>query len=131
MKKNVVLLIGLIVIVSGWWMTTSGSSAQPKEGIVDVWVTWAGDSDQLQALFDRYSQASGLPVKVTTGVKGNQVLRAMTGPRSPDIVVLSSNDMVKSYYDGGLIEPLDPWIEATGIDLDDFYPAPLAQCEMI
>ena len=28
-----------------------------------------------------------------------------------------------------LVEPLDPWIQAAGIDLDDFYPASLAQCE--
>jgi multiple sugar transport system substrate-binding protein len=94
-----------------------------------VWVTWAGEPDRLQALLNRYSQASGLPIKVTTGVKSDKVTRAMTGSTPPDIVVLSSSDLVSAYDAQGLVAPLDPWIKVTGIDLDDFYPAPLAQCE--
>jgi multiple sugar transport system substrate-binding protein len=129
MKRIVALLIGLIVVLSGWWIAASGSRVQPEEGVLDVWVTWAEDPDQLQALFVRYSEAIGLPVRVTTGLKGDKALKAMTDSAPPDIVVLSSNDLVRSAYERGLVEPLDPWIEATGIDLDDFYPASLAQCE--
>jgi multiple sugar transport system substrate-binding protein len=43
---------------------------------------------------------------------------------------LSNNALVAFYYQQGWIEPLDSWIEATGIDLDDIYPAPLSQCKL-
>lgn len=126
-KKIVLLLLGLTVIASGW-AAMSGSFARPEEGVLDVWVTWGDDSAQLQSLFDRYSQANGLPVRVTMGVDNDKVLKAMTSPTPPDVVILSSSELVKSYDEQGLVEPLTPWIEATGINLDDIYPAPLAQC---
>jgi multiple sugar transport system substrate-binding protein len=129
-KKGMVLLLGFIVIVIGWWITRGGSLAQPEEGMLDVWATWAADQDQLQALFDRYGQASGLPVKVTAGVGSDDVEKALTGTTPPDVVLLSSSDLLASYSEQGLVEPLDPWIEAAGIDVDDIYPAPLAQCRI-
>ena len=128
-KKSVVFLMGFIIVVSGGWHMRSDSLAQPKEGVLDVWTTWAEDSGQLQALLDRYSQLSGMPVKVKTGVKGVKVTKAMAGSTPPDIVILSTGDPVQFYAEQGLVEPLDPWIETTGIDMDDFYPAALAQCE--
>jgi multiple sugar transport system substrate-binding protein len=53
----------------------------------------------------------------------------MTGPAPPDVVVLSSSDLVATYHEQGLVEPLDGWIEETSIDLGDLYRAPLAQCQ--
>jgi len=129
-KKKAVLLLGLVIIVSGWWVLRGGSLAQPREGVLDVWTTWAGDPGQLQTLFDHYTQATGLPVNVTTGVDGRQVSKALSNSTPPDVVILSSGDPVGSYQAQGLIEPLGPWIGATGIDLDDVYPATLAQCEL-
>jgi multiple sugar transport system substrate-binding protein len=127
-KKGVVLLLGLLVIVSSWWITRSGSLAQPEEGVLDVWATWGEAPDQLQALFDRYSQSSGVPVRVTTRVNSDDLLEALAGSDQPDMVILSSGDLVEAYDDRGLVETLDGWIEATGIDLADMYPAPLGQC---
>jgi multiple sugar transport system substrate-binding protein len=128
-KKKAVLLLGLVItIISGWWVTRHGSLAQPQEGVLDVWTTWAGDVDRLQALFDRYTQATGLPVNVT-GVDDRQDSKALSGSTPPDVVVLGTADPVGSFHAEGLIEPLRPWIEASDVDLDDVYPAPLAQCE--
>jgi multiple sugar transport system substrate-binding protein len=42
---------------------------------------------------------------------------------------LSSADLVKAYNQQGLIEPLDRWVQASGINLNDIYPASLAQCK--
>jgi ABC-type glycerol-3-phosphate transport system substrate-binding protein len=128
-KKGAILVLGFIVILSGWWVVEIDSRAQPTAGVLDVWTTWVDAPGQLQALLDRYSQVSDMPIRVKTGVKGSQVTKAMAGPFPPDIIVLSSNDLVWSYYAQGLIEPLDAWIEGACIDLDDFCPAPLAQCE--
>jgi multiple sugar transport system substrate-binding protein len=128
-KKGLVLLLGLIVIVIGWWFLRNGSLAQPEEGVLDVWATWGDDAGQLQALLDRYSQASGVRVRVTTQVLSAELLEALAGIEQPDMVILSSGDLVASYDEQGLIEPLGSWIQASGIDLDDIYPAPLAQCQ--
>ena len=45
------------------------------------------------------------------------------------LLVLASSGGVGSYYRQGLVEPLSPWIAEAGVDLDDFFSAPLAQCE--
>ncbi|MFN2156307.1 MAG: extracellular solute-binding protein [Anaerolineae bacterium] len=128
-KKGSVFLLGLIVILCGWWMLGRGSRNQPEEGVLDVWTTWAEGAGQLQALLSHYDQASGLPVRVAAGIKSGKLSRAMASSAPPDVVVLSSSDLVASYDARDLVEPLDPWIEVTGIDLDDMYPAPLAQCK--
>jgi multiple sugar transport system substrate-binding protein len=127
-KKGVVLLFGLIVIVTGWWVISSGSHAQPSEGVVDLWATWGDDPDQLQTLLDRYSQSGGAPVRITTRAKSDDLLEALAGTEPPDLVILSSADLVKAFHQQGLVEPLDGRIQASGIDLGDIYPAPLAQC---
>jgi multiple sugar transport system substrate-binding protein len=127
-KKGVVLLFGLIVIVTGWWVISSGSHAQPSEGVVDLWATWGDDPDLLQTLLDRYSQSGGAPVRITTRAKSDDLLEALAGTEPPDLVILSSADLVKAFHQQGLVEPLDGRIQASGIDLGDIYPAPLAQC---
>ena len=132
MKKNgVILLLGLIVILSGWWVLNSSSHAQPSEGVIDVWVTWGDDPDQLQALLDRYGSSSDIPIRVTTQVRDKDLPEVLPGAEPPDLVILSAGDPVASYHEQGLVEPLDGWIEAGGIDLDDIYPAPLEQCKSL
>ena len=105
-KKHTILLLGIVVIVSGWCMTSCGSPAQPSEGVVDVWATWGDDSDQLQALLERFSQPSGLPVRVTTRVRSEDLLEALAGAQPPDVVILSSSDLVAAHDAQGLVEPL-------------------------
>lgn len=128
-KRGVALLLGLIVIVGGWWILRGESLAQPQEGVVDVWATWGDDRVHLQALLDRFSPSSGVPVRVTTRVRSDEVLEALAGTGQPDMVILSAADLVGSYHEQELVEPLDGWIRATGIDLEDMYLAPLEQCQ--
>jgi multiple sugar transport system substrate-binding protein len=119
----------LVVIVSGWWVISRSSLAQPEAGTIDVWATWGDDPAQLQALLDRYSQTSGAPVRVTTRVRSDDLLEALADPEPPDLVILSTADLVEAYNRQGLVEALDRWIQASDIDLDDIYPASLAQCQ--
>jgi multiple sugar transport system substrate-binding protein len=127
-KAGVVSLLGFVIILSSWWFISSGSQAQPSEGVVDVWATWGDDSSQLQALFDRFSQSSSIPVKVTTQVGSDELLQSLESAEPPDLVILSSSDLIGAYNDRGLVDPLGHWIASTGIALDDIYPAPRAQC---
>jgi ABC-type glycerol-3-phosphate transport system substrate-binding protein len=128
-QKRAILLLGLIIILSGWWITRGNSRVQPEAGVLDVWATWGEDPEWLQAFFERYSQSSDVPVRVTTQVRSDVLKEALTAADQPDLVILSNADLVKSYDQQGLIEPLDGWIELTGIDLEDFYPAPLKLCQ--
>jgi len=129
MRKTAVLLLGFVVLVAAWWTTRSDSRVQPSEGVLDVWATWGDDPDHLQAHFDRFNQSSGVPVRVTTRVGSDDLLEALAGAEQPDMVILSSGDLLGAYSEQGLVEPLDRWIKVSGIDLDDIYPAPLAQCK--
>ena len=128
-KRGAVLLLGLVIIVAGWWFISNSSYQQPSEGVVDVWATWGDDPAQLQALLGRYEQSSGVPVQVRTRVRSDDVDKALVGSEPPDLVILSSADLVRAYYEQGLVEALDHWIQAGKIDLEDVYPAPLAQCQ--
>jgi multiple sugar transport system substrate-binding protein len=128
-KMAAVLLLGFVVVFGGWWITRSDSLAQPSEGVVDVWATWGDEAGYLQSLFDRFGQTGGVSVRVTSRVGSDDLQKAFTGGEEPDLVILSSNDLVGAYAEQGLVEPLDGWIEATGIDLEDLYAAPLAQCK--
>jgi len=127
-KVGIVLLLGVIIILSGWWFISGGSVAQSSEGVVDVWVTWGDDNNQLQALFDQFNQSSGIPVNVTTRAVSEELVEALEGTEPPDLVILSSGDLIGAYNGQGLVEPLDRWIASTGIDLDDIYPVPQARC---
>jgi multiple sugar transport system substrate-binding protein len=127
-KKGAVLLLGLVVIVSWWWVVGRGSLAQPSEGVIDVWATWGDGPEQLQALFERYEGSSQVPVKVTTRIRSDDLLESLAGAEPPDLVILSGADLVASYDEQELVEPLNGWIQASGIDLDDVYPAALTRC---
>ena len=128
-KKSAILLLGLIVVLSGWWIMRDRSIAQPEEGVLDVWATWGEGSDHLQSILDRYSQLSGIPVKVTTHVRSGDLLSSLTATKVPDIVILSNVDPLESYFTQGFVEPLDGWFEDADINLEDFYSAPLEQCK--
>ena len=101
-----------------------------EDGVLRVWATWGDDRDKIQPLFDRYTQETGQPVKVASRVRLNQLEEALASDTPPDVVILSNNAPVASYYQQGWVEPLDDWIEATDIDMADIYPAPLSQCNL-
>jgi len=127
-KKSFMPVFGLIILLSGWWFLSSEPTTQPEEGILDVWVTWGDSPEQLQTLFDRFGQSKDIAVRVTTQVREAPLLEAMTGSQPPDLVILSSNQVIQTYAEQNLIEPLAPWIESTGINLADIYSVSLAQC---
>ena len=101
-----------------------------EEGVLRVWVSWGDDRDHLQPLFDRYTETTGQAVKVVTRAKQDHIEDALNSETPPDVIILSANDLVGLYYQQGLIEPLNAWVDRSELNLDDIYPAPLAQCQM-
>jgi multiple sugar transport system substrate-binding protein len=98
-------------------------------GTLRVWITWGDNPAQLQGLFDKYGAENNLKVEVTAPVEDDKVLAALTGSQPPDILVLGGGDLVKSWDREGLVTPLDNLITQYNIEVNDIYPAPLAQCK--
>lgn len=126
-SRNLVSLVALLLTIST--LLSACGKAQPEEKVLRVWITWGDNPAQLQSLFNRYGEANNLRVEVTAPVEEERILTALSGSNPPDVLVLSGGDLVKSYARQGLVEPLNDWIQTTGIDLNDVFPAPLNQCD--
>lgn len=119
-------MLPALVIALALFVTACGSD--PQAGVVEVWTTWASMPRETLALFDRFSQETGLQVQVKTGVKGDKIAGRLADGTPPDLLLLSSNDPVAALDEQGLIAPLDEQSELSTVDLADIYPAALAQC---
>lgn len=131
MKNNLSKIIALFAMASLLLAACGGAAteqpAAPTE--LNVWITWGDNPQQLQELFDKYGNANGIKVIVTAPVEEDKILPALTGSAPPDILILGGGDLVKSYYREGLVDELNGAIQSGGIDLNDFFDAPLQQCK--
>jgi multiple sugar transport system substrate-binding protein len=94
-----------------------------------VWITWGDNPAQLQSLFDQYGAANNVKIEVTAPIDEQKILPALTSSSPPDILILGSGQLVKSYAAEGLVAELSDAIKTGGIDVSDIYSAPLGQCE--
>jgi multiple sugar transport system substrate-binding protein len=113
---------------------TSAPAANSQPGTdsqktLHVWITWGDNPAQLQSLFDQYGAANNVKVEVTSPVTDDKVIAALTGSDPPDVLILGSGDLVKSWANEGLVTELDDLIVANNIEINDIYPAPLTQCK--
>src|SRR5512134_3140147 len=131
MKNNLSRIIAWFAMTS-MLLAACGSPATEQPAApteLNVWITWGDNPQQLQELFDKYGNANGIKVIVTAPVEEDKILPALTGSAPPDILILGGGDLVKSYYREGLVEELSGAIQNGGIDLNDFFDAPLQQCK--
>lgn len=129
MNKKIFMLFSLFVILS-MLLTACGGGKQETSQVdtLRVWIQWGDNPQQIQALFDKYTAETGIKVEVTAPLETDKILPALTGSEPPDVLVLSGGDLVKSYYKEGLVDDLNGAITTGGIDLNDFFDAPLNQC---
>ncbi|MCX6081091.1 MAG: extracellular solute-binding protein, partial [Chloroflexi bacterium] len=130
------ILVSILLAACGTPAATqqpADGAAQPAAGdgqkVLRVWIQWGDNPQQLQALFDKYGAANGVKVEVTAPLAEDKILPTLTGSDTPDILVLSGGDRVKSYYKELLVDELGSAIKTGGIDLNDMYTAPLEQCK--
>ena len=129
MKKKIYLPFFLLIIIfSSWWTLNNETRTPPEAGVLDVWTTWGDSPEQLQTLLVRFSTSTGISVRVTTQVREDDLLEALTGSHPPDLVIMSSNQLVQTYAEQDLIESLNPGIDISEINLEDIYPVSLSQC---
>jgi len=134
----IIILAGMVLSACGGAPAATQAPAAATEApaqpaadakVLRVWIQWGDNPQQIQALFDKYTALSGVKVEVTAPVEPEKLLPALTGSEPPDILVLSGGDLVKSYHKEKLVAELTEIVKTGGIDLTDFYPAPLAACQ--
>ena len=129
MNKKIFMLFSLFVILSMLLAACGGGKQETSQvDTLRVWIQWGDNPQQIQALFDKYTAETGIKVEVTAPLETDKILPALTGSEPPDVLVLSGGDLVKSYYKEGLVDDLNGAITTGGIDLNDFFAAPLNQC---
>ena len=94
-----------------------------------VWIQWGDNPAQIQGLFDKYTEKSGIPVEVNAPVEPDKILAALSGSEPPDVIVLSGGENVKSLAKENVVLQLNDIINTSSIDLEDIYPAPMIQCK--
>jgi multiple sugar transport system substrate-binding protein len=121
-----VILVGLLVACGDDEEATSAPAVEQPD-VLRVWVTWGDDPAQIQELFNRYGDANDVKIEVNSPVEDDKVIAALSGSEPPDVLVLGGPDAVSTWVNEGLLAPLDDLIAANNIDVDDIYPAMLAQ----
>ena len=133
MHKKFYTLISVLALASMLLAACGGGGGQPAAStepeVLHVWIQWGDNPQQIQELFDKYTTVSGIKVEVTAPLEDDKILPALTGSEPPDVLVLSGGDLVKSYAKENLVTELSDIIKTGGIDLNDFFAAPLEQCK--
>lgn len=126
--KKLFSLFSILVIAAMLLTACGGKPAEAK--VLRVWIQWGDNPQQIQTLFDKYTAETGIKVEVTAPLEEDKILPALTGSEPPDVLVLSGGDLVKSYAKENLVAELSDIIKTGGIDLNDFFEAPLSQCKV-
>ncbi len=105
---------------------TSGAAAPDK---LRVWIQWGDNPAQLQELFDRYKDLTGIPVEVNAPVEEDKIVAALSSSETPDVIILSGGDSVKSLAKENVVLQLNDIVNTSGIDMNDVVPGALIQCQ--
>src|SRR5262245_812750 len=121
--KNKLFKVFALFTLACMLLAACGGGAAAEDKVLRVWIQWGDNPQQIQTLFDKYTEESGIKVEVTAPLEEDKILPALTGSEPPDVLVLSGGDLVKSYYKQGLVDDLTSTIQSGGIDLNDFFDA--------
>ena len=122
-----------VLVIIPWLLFTQvnepGSKHAYEEGVVDVAFTWGDKSEDIQDFYNPLREAIGAEIVVESRLRENDVEKLLSSDSPPDLLVLSSNEMVQSYIDRGWIKPLDEVINDSGIAISDFFDIVWEQCK--
>lgn len=107
---------------------STGEQAVGQSEVLRVWITWGDNPAQLQELFDRYTEETGIRVEVTAPMEDDKVIAGLSGNDGPDIQVRGSAGPIGSWAREGLITELDDFLQGGAIDLEDMSDAAEGQC---
>jgi len=129
-KKKILMAILLFPALAAIYLgiVTLGGQHSYQEDVIDVALTWGDDQETVQAFFEEYSGAAGIPVAADTRLREDDLDNILSGDNPPDVLILSTGELAGKFASDGALLPLDAAARARGVDLEDFYPASLAQC---
>ncbi len=129
-KKKILMAILLFPALAAIYLgiVTLGGQHSYQEGVIDVALTWGDDQVPIQAFFEEYSAAAGIPVTVDTRLREDDLDNILFGDNPPDVLILSTGELAGKFASDSAFLPLEAAALARGVDLDDFYPASLGQC---
>lgn len=130
MKKRflvITILVALLALPALRSVTSSGIASAQEPIKLTFWNYWDGKNGEIvQGLVDRYNEdhpeVEIQNVYVGWGELLPKLQLAVAGGDKPD---LAAADMVWMPYlaKSGALVPLNSFIEASGVEIDDFYPA--------
>jgi multiple sugar transport system substrate-binding protein len=108
--------------------SSDGAAAAGSDETLDVWVTWGDNPAQLQSLFDRYAEETGIKVTVNAPVDDPKVIAGLSGNEPPDVLVLGEPANIGSWAREGLVTPIDDFLQTGKVDLEDMADGAEGQC---
>lgn len=122
------LILGLAVILGGWWFLRSDGPAEPAGGVVDVWATWGDRPDDLQQFFDEFTLDETIEVTVSSQIRLEDLRHALEAGEAPDLVILTGAGAVAPLAEEGWVELLDGLNASFEQELQGVFHAALDAC---
>lgn len=120
-------VVSLLLVVMMMLCIVGASLAEASQ--VDFWFLWSGqEGESVESIANDFNASQDDVNVVSLSVPDTQKITvAIASGAGPDVSDdFSSN--IASYASKGILMPLDDFIEADGISLDDFAPAALEAC---
>jgi multiple sugar transport system substrate-binding protein len=129
---SALLIVALLVACAPKADVPAGEPAasEQEELVLRVWMEWSDNPAYVQEYFNRYTEQTGIKVEVTAPVDVDKILASLSGSTPPDIII-GASDNIKVWDAEGLIKNLNDVVEEQGIDIEDYFEAPLHACETL
>jgi len=117
MRRSLMVLLVLCLITFG------GNLVQAQE--INILMETVPDTDYVIACLDQFEKESGIKVNIeaiTYASMHEKLLPQLLGKSTYDVIVVDKQ-WVGEFVSAGWLEPLDPYIEASGFDTSVYVPS--------
>lgn len=127
-KYLIIIVLILVLAILSLVLTAFRARTTYQEGMIDVAITWGDGDEELQSFFDEYEDAEGRSVVVDSKLREGDIVDLLSGDNPPDVVILSTSEMIEDISSAGDLASMDEVIRANGMEIDDFFSASISQC---
>ncbi|MFL6288445.1 MAG: extracellular solute-binding protein, partial [Actinomycetes bacterium] len=135
-KRRRIVSVGVCSVSLALAACTAGGSDTPDEVqaidpsashapvTIDVWGAFTNrEADIVQASLDRlHDDIPWLTAKYVPGKNDADISRAVASGQAPGVVMAQGPDNVAKYCDSGAFRDLNPYIDASGLDMNATFP---------
>ncbi len=129
-KSKILIALVLVMVLAAISLViiTLGADPSYKKGVINVAITWGDGNEDLQSFFDEYPDPENRSVLVDSRLREDDIEELLSGDNPPDLIILSTSEVVKDLAARGDLGSLDALTRDHGIALDDFFSASISQC---